>query len=71
MGRLPVQGTSQANRLRVLQGTLVFNRNATLYRAVVGSIRTVRDYVEGGWGLEACRPPVPGLHGLALPRSRN
>ncbi|EFN53802.1 hypothetical protein CHLNCDRAFT_136492 [Chlorella variabilis] len=30
-----------------LTGTLVFNRNATLYRAVVGSIRTVRDYVEG------------------------
>jgi hypothetical protein len=26
----------------------VFSENATLYRAIVGSIRTIRDYVEGG-----------------------
>ncbi|KAL4423920.1 hypothetical protein ABPG75_001221 [Micractinium tetrahymenae] len=30
-----------------LTGVLTFNRDATLYRAIVGSIRTVRDYVEG------------------------
>lgn len=30
-----------------LTGTLTFDRNATLYRAIVSSIRTVRDYVEG------------------------
>ena len=40
---------------RRLQGTLVFDRDATLYRVLVGSIRTVRDYVEGEWG--ACDGP--------------
>lgn len=35
---------------QVVQGTLIFDRNATLYRAIVGSIRTVRDYVEGRRG---------------------
>ena len=29
-------------------GTLTFNQNATLTRAIVGSVRAMRDYVEGG-----------------------
>lgn len=39
---------------------LTFNRDATLYRAIVGSIRTVRDYVEG--------EPPSGKHGSMLGR---
>lgn len=39
-----------------VQGTLTFDRDATLYRAIVGSIRTVRDYVEGRRG--QCRGRV-------------
>lgn len=56
---------------QVVQGTLIFDRDATLYRAIVGSIRSVRDYVEGRRGRVSCSPGG-ALHAVqSLPPARD